>query len=842
MKYTKKTSRIIALFIATCILFETTSMLFYASMIVEDKTETLEVEEVEATLEELETEELTEIENESDGVIVEDEESETSITPETTDVIVETSDLNEEENEEESIDGDEEKITAEEEQLLALFPKNGPQLMNETISSEIDFSQLEDERFIVILEEEIENKSELAKEIFSTSIGRVVAINLNMIVVAKEDLAISDEDFIAQLENHQGVKLVEKSVEEAAESQFTPNDPGFSSQRAFNLLKMQSVWEYGTGAGVKIGVYDTGLGQVYSATNEFDQSRILPLVNYAPGGSTSCYNTGNHGTDIVSIIGGAKTNNGIGIASIAHNAIIQPYMSAYECNPAGTSYYIESVDIVKVYEHAIATGVDAMNTSFGTSYPSQVRQNAITRAKNLGVVTIAARGNGEGSTTAMYPACDNDVIALGAVDFNNNIASFSSRGDCGKNNLFVTYGQNIRIYNSSGIGLASGTSFSAPIFAGLFAVIKSAVPSNVTNDQIINEIRISAVDLGTVGYDQIYGHGNINPLSVIQKLTNNKIEIENIIYYLNDDMTIKYAEEINLKTNQKIAIYTYFPNTKIGTQSSHVKYKHILASNDELMNYSDEFNNNGKKIAVYTYFPNTKIGTQSSHVKYKHVLASSDGLMNYSDEFNNNGKKIAVYTYFSNTKVGAQSSHVKYKHVLANNDGLMNYSDEFNNNGKKIAVYTYFPNTKIGTQSSHVKYKHVLASNDGLMNYSDEFNNNGKKIAVYTYFPNTRIGTQSSHVKYKHVLASNDGLMNYSDEFNNNGKKIAVYTYFPNTRIGTQSNHVKYYYVLEVGGSGIIEYVREYNENRIYVAKIYYAENTLIGQHHGKKINRVIVL
>jgi len=65
-------------------------------------------------------------------------------------------------------------------------------------------------------------------------------------------------------------------------------------------------------------------------------------------------------------------------------------------------------------------------------------------------------------------------------------------------------------------GYVSGTSFSAPLTAGLAALIYSANPS-LTPNQIEQILETSAVDLGEPGYDYHYGWGRINATKALEK-------------------------------------------------------------------------------------------------------------------------------------------------------------------------------------------------------------------------------------------------------------------------------------------------------------------------------------
>lgn len=111
-------------------------------------------------------------------------------------------------------------------------------------------------------------------------------------------------------------------------------------------------------------------------------------------------------------------------------------------------------------------------------------------AKSKGVLTVAAAGNGGGTNYngVVAPACISSAIAVGAVDSNDVIESFSSTGKA----VDIT---------APGTG---GTSLATPMVSGTIALIKAAHPE-YTAEQVQEALFMTAVDLGEEGKDEIYG-------------------------------------------------------------------------------------------------------------------------------------------------------------------------------------------------------------------------------------------------------------------------------------------------------------------------------------------------
>jgi thermitase len=152
--------------------------------------------------------------------------------------------------------------------------------------------------------------------------------------------------------------------------------------------------------------------------------------------------------------------------------------------------------------------VDASNYSDVIS----ALQNAVDYAWSKGALIFASAMN-NGTATRYYPAACNHAIAVSATDLYDRIAPFSNFGDWIR---LAAPGTNI-LTTSDGGGYAywNGTSFAAPIAAGVAALVLAANP-NLTNDQILNILEQSADDIGPPGFDSSFGWGRVNAWRAVQ--------------------------------------------------------------------------------------------------------------------------------------------------------------------------------------------------------------------------------------------------------------------------------------------------------------------------------------
>jgi len=284
-----------------------------------------------------------------------------------------------------------------------------------------------------------------------------------------------------------------------------------------------------------------------------------------------------HGTMVASMIG-AEVNNDEGIAGVAKNVKIMPIIAS---NQEGV--FESSQKITEAIKYAVDNGADIINLSFGTQvtigYSDQYNE-AMEYAYNNGVVSVVAAGNGdlEGNvgrnlnSIPESPICNNNdkPIFLGVAALDNLDGESDGKRKTGWTN-YRDECVNISAPGSMIVGATppahseiggfyysdSGTSFSAPIVAGVAALLKSQNP-DLKNWEIINRLIYTADDIDKYnpGYEGQLG-GRVN---AYQALTADNLSSELINIYPN---TI----EAGGKTNLKIKGYLSGLNLKLVSQN-----------------------------------------------------------------------------------------------------------------------------------------------------------------------------------------------------------------------------------------------------------------------------------
>ncbi len=151
-------------------------------------------------------------------------------------------------------------------------------------------------------------------------------------------------------------------------------------------------------------------------------------------------------------------------------------------------------------EWAADHGAKVINLSYETSGCPGTIEAASKYARGLGALVFVAAGNSAMDLSGQY-AIPQSFVLVGATDISDQKAIFSNYG---APLLLGAPGANILTTQPGGYGNASGTSFSAPVAAGVAALIYSLNPS-WTPAIVENLMLATAKSLGTtqMGYGRV---------------------------------------------------------------------------------------------------------------------------------------------------------------------------------------------------------------------------------------------------------------------------------------------------------------------------------------------------
>lgn len=190
-----------------------------------------------------------------------------------------------------------------------------------------------------------------------------------------------------------------------------------------------------------------------------------------------------HGTHVSGIIGGVG-NNGQGISGVMWAVQLMPLRFLNKDGEGTIGDEIAAIDYAVLMKNR-GTNIKVINASFGGEGFSQAERDAIASANAVGILFIAAAGNGgtdgfgdNNDLVPTFPASHTtpNIIAVAATDQNDNRAPFS---DFGPNTVHVA-APGVFILSSiptsifpQGHIFLDGTSMSAPHVSGLAGLLYS---------------------------------------------------------------------------------------------------------------------------------------------------------------------------------------------------------------------------------------------------------------------------------------------------------------------------------------------------------------------------------
>lgn len=236
-----------------------------------------------------------------------------------------------------------------------------------------------------------------------------------------------------------------------------------------------------------------------------------------------------HGALVLGVIAAALNDRRTaGAAPLADIYVIRVFYSDGRPPSSGSNALADAIRIaLKGPDGRTGTDDDADVISIslsviGPGAPFPWLHEAVKEAYNNGSIIVASAGN-DGASSPSYPAAYPEVIAVGAIDINYNVPSWSNRNPnvvapgVSVPTIFVDHPAvwNACVVNVTlGVAYCDGTSFAAPQVSGIVAIIQSLRLSaglrKLTPWEVIRVINVTAIDLGDGGYDPAYGNGLVN--------------------------------------------------------------------------------------------------------------------------------------------------------------------------------------------------------------------------------------------------------------------------------------------------------------------------------------------
>ncbi|MEV3920007.1 S8 family serine peptidase [Actinomadura coerulea] len=284
------------------------------------------------------------------------------------------------------------------------------------------------------------------------------------------------------------------------------------------LLGMETAWKVTKGAGVTVGVVDTGV----DPTQPDLRGKVTVGPNMLAGIDAGTTPARLHGTAMSTLIAGQGHGPGgrSGVLGMAPRARILAVRGIGEEEDASYRRFRASSkargSVARGIRYAADHGADVINLSLGSPEENPAEREAIGYALGKGVVVVAAVGNdgdeerlldGDGFAPYFYPASYPGVIAVAATAPGHTRAPFSNRN---YSVLLSAPGANLPVGVPGGRYFSSnGTSDASAIVAGIAALIRAKHPRMAP--ALVAQALVQSTRHGpSGGYDPEVGFGEVH--------------------------------------------------------------------------------------------------------------------------------------------------------------------------------------------------------------------------------------------------------------------------------------------------------------------------------------------
>ncbi len=447
------------------------------------------------------------------------------------------------------------------------------------------------------------------------------------------------------------------------------------------------------GYGITVAVLDSGVNNSIAPALQsllnYDEEKIVTAW-VSSNMSEDINDLSGHGTHIVSVLAGNGAYSlGQGVVQ-TNNYGIAPDASIVNIKVLDKNGFGEDAWLIDGFSYAIFREVDIISASLTSVTFASIGdpiEELMYEAGRRGIPVVASAGNyGPSGNSAGAPALWDYVISVGATSDLKNLAVYTSRGlnmNFSAGVDIIALGNSIGGSDASngGVRYVSGTSVSAPIVAGVIALLMEAFPDSSSH---VYETALFETA------DDIYvpiiaqGNGIISPyeayLYMIERqeldvfsINPRRISPENIYFYeCVEGTTTEFKIKLIASSDQRI--YTNVPRYTSKIQIA--DYFDVTAGwNHISFNISLPLTQRMANIALSIEFSNDDGVTSKMNIQIQTRFYGGNVLFDISHENSTENKWFDASTPFGAHSFTSRILKDRGFHVSYQKEGLINLND-----------------------------------------------------------------------------------------------------------------------------------------------------------------------
>lgn len=330
-----------------------------------------------------------------------------------------------------------------------------------------------------------------------------------------------------------------------------PSDPYVLDQWALDRVQAIEAWEYeaSRGFGIRLATIDSGLALDHPDFSCADKIELVPGSDLIEESDMPEDESG-HGT-LVAGVAAACADDQIGVAGVAPKATLMPF----RFGSSGSNWSTVATAIRRASDGGAHIIMIAQEPAVGATslIPDLFSEatSAIEYATAQGSVVVAPAGN-QMLPFCEYPGLVRGVLCVAATDARDARATYSSwpfkTEPLGGSTMVAPGGEQAvfcNIYSETvlstypvgldrcadgrdGYRSTFGTSLAVAHAAGAAALTYNAIPDERSADaagKVVNLLLGSADDLGSPGFDPVFGHGRLNVLKAVRSASEHPGEV-----------------------------------------------------------------------------------------------------------------------------------------------------------------------------------------------------------------------------------------------------------------------------------------------------------------------------